>query len=135
MLFKGTMSASKNTYELLIEKSFLRKINPPGDVLWVKKRDSAINASGDNSVIAGWQFPQKKNEAQPGEKKKTNGGGYCYAEYASSAAYFGSILKQPVSKRYGYECIRPGKPCKLYFDIEWLGAYDPRSKNTPTKAS
>jgi hypothetical protein len=30
-----------------------------------------------------------------------------------------------VGERYGYECIRPEKPCKLYFDIEWLGAYDP----------
>ena len=30
-----------------------------------------------------------------------------------------------MGERYGYECIHPEKPCKLYFDIEWLGPYDP----------
>jgi len=30
-----------------------------------------------------------------------------------------------VGGRYGYECIQPQKPCKLYFDIEWLGTYNP----------
>jgi len=119
------MSSSKYAEEQEITPNYLQKIKPPEGIIWLKKRDFAINPAGVESVIAGWQLPQKKSEAQPGTKKKKNGGGYCYAEYESSADYFGSILSKPVGERYGYECIRPEKPCKLYFDIEWLGAYDP----------
>jgi len=125
------MSSGKYGDEQKIPRQYLQKINPPEDAIWLKKRDFAIGPAGVQSVIAGWQLPhnkteaQKKMEALPGGKKKKNGGGYCYAEYDSSADYFGSILRQPVGERYGYECIRPKNPCKLYFDIEWLGPYDP----------
>jgi len=60
-----------------ITQSYLQKIDPAEGAIRLKKRDFAIRSADVQSVIAGWQLLQKKIEAQPGAKKKKNGGGYC----------------------------------------------------------
>jgi len=85
------MSSEKYCEEQKIARQYLQKIKPADGVIWLKKRDFALGPAGVESLIAGWQLPQDKTEAQknieaqPGAKKKKNGGGYCYAEYESSA--------------------------------------------------
>jgi len=37
-----------------------------------------------------------------------------------------NVLRKPETERHGFECVKPGKACKLYFDIEWYGPYDPK---------
>ncbi len=47
-----------------------------------------------------------------------------YGVYQSADVFFSSLLENPADKRFGYEIILEGQPCKIYFDIEWIGPAD-----------
>jgi len=44
-----------------------------------------------------------------------------FGVYANAKMCFAAMMKLAVDCRFGFEMVREGLPCNLYFDIEWMG--------------
>ena len=56
---------------------------------------------------------------------KNEGQGHkVYGFYTTPEDFYEALLLIPADKRWGYEIIPNGSPCKLYLDVEWDGVDD-----------